>query len=44
MDVTKEMYCICIHKYLMEIQIQIDCYSLGSSYYHDYDEIKQNQA
>jgi hypothetical protein len=44
MDVTKEMYCICINKYLMEIQIQIDCYSLGSSYYHDYDEIKQNQA
>ena len=42
MDVTKEMYCICINKYLMEIQI--DCYSLGSSYYHDYDEIKQNQA
>jgi hypothetical protein len=32
------------NKYLMEIQIQIDCYSLGSSYYHNYDEIKQNQV
>lgn len=26
------------------MKIQIDCYSLGSSYYHDYDEINQKQA